>query len=74
MLCSQLAEKVVNLCLGEQRILYYPMGLYFDYFATSYILTSPFWLGDQLQYTYLYGTLAKATKRLVWKFVLLHGH
>lgn len=63
MLCSQLTEEIVNLSLGEQRILYYPMGLYFDYSATSYILTSPFWLGGQLQFTYLYATLTKATKQ-----------
>lgn len=57
MLCSQLAEEIVNLSLGEQRILYYPTGLHFD------VLTSPLWLGDQLEYTYLYATLTKATKQ-----------
>lgn len=49
MLCSQLAEEAVNLPLGEQRILYYSAGLHFDYSGASYILTPPFWLGDQLQ-------------------------
>lgn len=63
MLCSQPAEEVVHLSLGEQRIFFYPAGLYFEYSATSYILTFPFWSGDQLQYTYLYATLTKATKQ-----------
>lgn len=63
MLYYQQAEELVNLSLGEQRILYYPTGFHFDYSGTSYILTSPFWLGDQLQYTYLYATLTKATKQ-----------
>lgn len=63
MLCSQLAEEAVNLSLGEQRIVCCPTGLYFDYSATSYILTFPFWSGDQLEYTYLYATPTKATKQ-----------
>lgn len=63
MLCSQLADEVVNLSLGEQRIFYYPTGLYFDYTATSYVLMFLFWSGDQLQYTYLYAAPTKATKQ-----------
>ncbi len=62
-MCSRLAEEAVNLSLGEQRISYYPAGLYFDCSATSYVLIFLFWSGDQLQYTYLYAALTKATKQ-----------
>lgn len=63
MLCSQLADEVVNLSLGEQRIFYYPADLYFDSTATSYVLMFLFWSRDQLQYTYLYAAPTKATKQ-----------
>lgn len=62
-MCSWLAEEAVILSLGEQRISHDPAGLYFDSNATSYVLIFLFWSGDQLQSTYLYVALTKATKQ-----------
>lgn len=70
MLWSQLSEEVVNLSLGEQKIFFYSAGLYFECSATSYILTFPFWSGDQLQYC---NTDKSQKARLMLKFALLSG-